>query len=508
MKRVFWLLLLCLTPITIHAQGAGTAASIYRTTFANLGAPANGSVRYVTDGTPNTSPCTGGGSGAFAERTNGVWVCGGAVAGVPATRNINTTTPLTGGGDLSADRTLACATCEVTGNKDATGGYAGLTLFKINFRNAANTFTSFFTNANSAARTYTFQNRDGTIADDTDLALKAPLASPALTGNPTAPTQSQSDNSTKIATTAYVDTLGATKQATITFGTGVQTALGVNIGSAGAPVLFNGAGGTPSSMVGTNITGTAASLTAGAVTGFTAGAGVLTGPASAGVAMTLGNTETVAGVKTFTAANKFLNANTYFGSTQGYVYTNEDEINGRYDANSQVPLLINNRGYLAGLTQFRDLQIGDGKGAAVSYFNGSTKVITLNTTAYNTCTALTTSAGVLTCTVSDERAKHDIAAFRGQGMETIRRIQPITFQFNKGTVWFKGRTELGLSAQNLRVANPLLASYTGNKDNLLQPEPLALHAIEIDAIKSLDARLTKLEKENTRLRRLLHRRAH
>ena|GEM_PF-5317603 len=56
------------------------------------------------------------------------------------------------------------------------------------------------------------------------------------------------------------------KQATITFGTGVQTALGVNIGSAGAPVLFNGAAGTPSSMVGTNITGTASGLTAGLVT--------------------------------------------------------------------------------------------------------------------------------------------------------------------------------------------------------------------------------------------------
>ena len=35
--------------------------------------------------------------------------------------------------------------------------------------------------------------------------LKAPLASPALTGNPTAPTQSAGDNSTKLATTAYVD---------------------------------------------------------------------------------------------------------------------------------------------------------------------------------------------------------------------------------------------------------------------------------------------------------------
>jgi hypothetical protein len=38
-------------------------------------------------------------------------------------------------------------------------------------------------------------------------------------------------------------------------GTGVQTALGVNVGSAGAPVLFNGAGGTPSSLTLTSATG-------------------------------------------------------------------------------------------------------------------------------------------------------------------------------------------------------------------------------------------------------------
>lgn len=50
-------------------------------------------------------------------------------------------------------------------NKDASGGYAGLTLFKINFKNVANTFTSFFTNSNTAARTYTFQDKTHTVAD-------------------------------------------------------------------------------------------------------------------------------------------------------------------------------------------------------------------------------------------------------------------------------------------------------------------------------------------------------
>jgi hypothetical protein len=54
-------------------------------------------------------------------------------------------------------------------------------------------------------------------------------------------------------------------------GTGIATALGINVGSAGAPIVLNGALGTPSSGVATNITGLPIS------TGLTgAGTGVLT----------------------------------------------------------------------------------------------------------------------------------------------------------------------------------------------------------------------------------------
>jgi hypothetical protein len=49
-------------------------------------------------------------------------------------------------------------------------------------------------------------------------------------------------------------------------GTGVATALGVNIGTAGAFVVNGGALGTPSSGVATNLTGTASGLVAGTVT--------------------------------------------------------------------------------------------------------------------------------------------------------------------------------------------------------------------------------------------------
>ena len=48
---------------------------------------------------------------------------------------------------------------------------------------------------------------DGAVsALTTTVADKAPLASPALTGNPTAPTQAPGNNSTRIATTAFVET--------------------------------------------------------------------------------------------------------------------------------------------------------------------------------------------------------------------------------------------------------------------------------------------------------------
>lgn len=50
-------------------------------------------------------------------------------------------------------------------------------------------------------------NKPVSTATQTALDLKAPLASPTFTGNPTAPTQTAGDNSTKIATTAYADTL-------------------------------------------------------------------------------------------------------------------------------------------------------------------------------------------------------------------------------------------------------------------------------------------------------------
>lgn len=62
--------------------------------------------------------------------------------------------------------------------------------------------------AASSSHTHAQSDVTGLVAA---LALLAPLASPALTGNPTAPTQTAGNNSTRLATTAYVDTADALK---------------------------------------------------------------------------------------------------------------------------------------------------------------------------------------------------------------------------------------------------------------------------------------------------------
>lgn len=101
-------------------------------------------------------------------------------------------------------------------------------------------------------------NNGGEIDDE--LALKAPLASPALTGNPTAPTQPEEDNSTKVATTEYADraadAAGAAAEAAAKEYTDAATgALYIIDTASGSIASFSdGADGIPMRSVVVNIT--------------------------------------------------------------------------------------------------------------------------------------------------------------------------------------------------------------------------------------------------------------
>ncbi|MFN5576513.1 MAG: beta strand repeat-containing protein [Bacteroidota bacterium] len=143
-----------------------------------------------------------------------------------------------------------------------------------------------------------------------DVTGAAPLASPVFSGTPSLPigttgvTQAALTNNTTLATTAYADAAAGAavtgKQNTLTNSAGLAGALADETGTglavfATSPTLTTPNLGTPSTLVGTNITGPAAGLTAGTVTTNANLTGEVT---SVGNATTLTNASVIAKVLT------------------------------------------------------------------------------------------------------------------------------------------------------------------------------------------------------------------
>ena len=158
-------------------------------------------------------------------------------------------------------------------------------------------------------------------------------------------------------------------------GTGVAAALADNVGSAGAPVVFNGALGTPTSGTATNLTGTAASLTAGAATAL-AGTPTLctTGQAPTGIlpsgnatgCASLGGSPAFSAITTGSNTAATMTVGT--GATltvSGSGVNNANELNGATVPASAALVATN------GSSQFAAITLGNGLGIASSVL-GST----------------------------------------------------------------------------------------------------------------------------------------
>ncbi len=164
----------------------------------------------------------------------------------------------------------------------ATGGGSALTVQDIDGNpTATNVNTIKFTNGSvtddgaGVVTVTTGSGGGGDVSSNTATSVDSEVVLFSGTGGKTI----------KRATSTGIAKLTSGVLSAITLGSGVETALGVNVGSAGAPVLFNGALGTPSSGVATNLTGTASGLTAGTVT---------TNANLSGDVTSVGNTTTIA----------------------------------------------------------------------------------------------------------------------------------------------------------------------------------------------------------------------
>jgi hypothetical protein len=173
------------------------------------------------------------------------------VAQAPATRTITAGAGLTGGGDLTANRTLAVS-FGTTASTACEGNDSRLSDARtpLAHTHTAANVTDFNAAASAAAPVQSVAGRSGAVTlAVADVSGAAPLASPALTGTPTAPTPSSGDDTTKIATTAFVKAQG------------YVTSSGVTSVGGTAPIVSSG-GATPSISISAATTSAAGSMSA------------------------------------------------------------------------------------------------------------------------------------------------------------------------------------------------------------------------------------------------------
>lgn len=86
---------------------------------------------------------------------------------------------------VSMPQATALATKQDSSSKDASGGFAGLTAFKLNLKNATGTILSFLVSGATAARTWTFPDKDGTVAMTSDIPSAATVLNSLSSSNVT-----------------------------------------------------------------------------------------------------------------------------------------------------------------------------------------------------------------------------------------------------------------------------------------------------------------------------------
>lgn len=305
----------------------------------------------------------------------------------------------------------------------------------------------------------------------TNIATTAPITGGPITTTGTIACPTCVTSAASLTLNSLMIGQGSQASATTVTGTGVLTALGINVGSAGAFVTFNGALGTPSGGVATNLTGTASGLTAGNVTTNAN----LTGPISSSGNTTSITSQTGTGTKfvvdtsptiaspTITGAWVAASSQTIGDGTGSKIFT----INGGGSGNnngSAVAMQLN--GALTNLFgNYSAIQGGAFDSSFIIYnssgayrFNAlaQTSAAQSGTMCYSTTVGAVTYDATLGCLASSLQFKHDWAPLTG-ALDKVRRMEAGTFWYNDQEA-VPGQ-QIGLNAENIESIDDRLVGY-------------------------------------------------
>jgi len=290
--------------------------------------------------------------------------------------------------------------------------------------------------------------------------------------------------------------------ATITTGTGVTTALGVNTGSAGAFVVNGGALGTPSSGTVTNLTGTASININGTVGATTANTGAFTSVTTTG-SVGIGTASPSLPLHIY-VPNAAL---AYFESTSASGPYAIWRVSGTSFGDIGSKLGIQGSG------NNTDFMVASRSGPLVLGTGGtermridSSGIVTMN--AYGAGAATFSAAGVIS-SVSDETWKvKDGAPFDTDAM--LKKLEPGYWYYNdeKKETFGKDR-QLGFYAQNVNAAiGPEAApepetfikkNKDGTETTIVKPWGYYDRSVLAVAVMSLQKALTTIESLTARI---------
>jgi hypothetical protein len=280
------------------------------------------------------------------------------------------------------------------------------------------------------------------------ISSKADLNSPSLTGSPTAPTQSSADESTKLATTAYV----ASKIAAVSSG------------------VTSVAAGT-----GISVSGTGAGPYTGAVTVTNTGA-------------LLSTTQTFTGAKTFTGG---ITSTTYNFDSNSSVYLNSSKV--RIDIEG-TPIA---RVFLTGSSHRLGLGNTDDRGLA---YDSSANAIGVGYAGQNFCQFYGTSyaefnlsdvrkpGGGSFNSSSDARLKTDIVDYT-KGINAVKSLRPVSYKYiDKKTGIPINKTYVGIIAQEVEQT-PFSNIVGTDSDSYKTVDSSEILFALVNAVKELTAEL-------------------